>query len=248
MPNHVITRLKIQDLGGAILADVQASFLNADRKIDFNVISEMPTCLADFSPDISILNRATLALGKMPDPSLIKEDNLIERLKISNCIRDASTPALVDDIDGIIRAISNYKQCGYMYWYDWSVDQWGTKWNAYGQPDGGFAAEATEFEFETAWSHPVKLISLVSTRNPTVTLRIEYADEDIGSNCGSYTIKNGEVSEVRIAPKIKDQTSGEKKEFAALAFGMHYPSEDPASHGYDENWNYSDEIYDAANA
>lgn len=76
---------------------------------------------------------------------------------------------------------ANYKKYGYYDWYDWSWDHWGTKWNAYDQyPEG------CRLSFHTAWSTPEPVIKRLSEMFPDVEITVEYADEDIGSNCGTY--------------------------------------------------------------
>lgn len=47
-------------------------------------------------------------------------------------------------------------------WYDWNVEHWGTKWNAYSQSlesqwDGGDCCEV-EIRFDTAWAPPLPVI------------------------------------------------------------------------------------------
>lgn len=77
------------------------------------------------------------------------------------------------------------KKYGRNNWYDWSIDNWGTKLNA----ESTFVnAEQGYVEFETAWSvaFPV-LQKMAKNYIGTIGNRIivEYADEDIGSNCAS---------------------------------------------------------------
>lgn len=75
-------------------------------------------------------------------------------------------------------------------WYDWSINNWGTKWNSnYSSVD----AENRTFTFETAWSAPVKVINRLSREFPDVKIVHEYADEDIGCNCGTIVYKGGEI-------------------------------------------------------
>lgn len=75
-------------------------------------------------------------------------------------------------------------------WYSWRVSRsgWGTKWNAYEVTD-----EDDHFKFRTAWSTPDPVIQALSEQFPAYTFYVEYADEDIGSNCGTYTYVNGEL-------------------------------------------------------
>lgn len=75
-------------------------------------------------------------------------------------------------------------------WYSWRISRsgWGTKWNAYEVTD-----KDDHFEFQTAWSTPDPVIQALSQQFPAYTFYVEYADEDIGSNCGTYTYINGEL-------------------------------------------------------
>jgi hypothetical protein len=85
------------------------------------------------------------------------------------------------------KAIFNLDNYGYNDWYSWSVNNWGTKWNA-----GETSYDGEVLEFETAWSTPEPVIIELSDMYPDITFIVEYADEDIGSNCGRYTLKGGQ--------------------------------------------------------
>lgn len=78
------------------------------------------------------------------------------------------------------------KNFGYNNWYDWNCANWGTKWNRQSvDTSSGY------WEFDTAWSTPLQLVSILSQKYPSEIFTVEYADEDIGSNCGKYQIQNG---------------------------------------------------------
>ena len=247
MPNHVTTILTIEDLGGTSLSEVHSAMLNDERRVDFNVIAPMPECLREFEPNMGALSRAKAALGLFSEPTQTPSDlsDYTANLAFSTAMRDATTPLEKEHIAAVVRAISNFAECGYLYWYDWSNDHWGTKWNAYGQPESGFSDEETRFEFQTAWAHPFELIAHISKKLPQVRFEVRFADEDLGSNCGTYTISNGETLGEMIAPAYRDQTAEQRVTFTKLAFETVYGDDAPASHGYDENWQYSEEIYDA---
>lgn len=83
-------------------------------------------------------------------------------------------------------------------WYDWSIQNWGTKWNA----GEGYLSDVQrihtntymlQFEFTTAWSVPEQIYRKLSELYPDVGITVEFADEDIGSNCGTIEIGNGEI-------------------------------------------------------
>lgn len=67
-------------------------------------------------------------------------------------------------------------------WYDWSIKNWGTKWNAYRILD-----EQGLIEFETAWSTPSPIFEKLAKTIKGCKFTVEYADEDIGRNCGTFT-------------------------------------------------------------
>lgn len=76
------------------------------------------------------------------------------------------------------------------WWYNWNCDNWGTKWNAYSCTK---EAENIYF-FETAWSSVPEIITVMSLAFPAVSFQYDYADEDTGSNTGSFTFLAGEMT------------------------------------------------------
>lgn len=87
--------------------------------------------------------------------------------------------------------INNILQYGADSWYDWCCENWGTKWNA----TNTYIVDDTEIEFSTAWSCPVNIFKELSRQFSGVEIVVEFADEDIGSNCGKITFLNGEIEE-----------------------------------------------------
>lgn len=76
-------------------------------------------------------------------------------------------------------------------WYDWHCDNWGTKWNASEAIIG-----EDYIEFETAWSTPVPIFKALSEHFSDVQFTLDYADEDIGYNCGRIIFYNGDIDEM----------------------------------------------------
>lgn len=249
MPNHITTILTIEDAAGMALADIRKAFVNEKGRVDLNVIMPQPDCLRDFAPHSGVLARASAALGLLPAPQKLSGDDfsvVTKRLELSNAIREITTPARPEDIPDIIRAIQNHAECGYMYWYDWSTENWGTKWNCYGQPDDGHPADATSFEFETAWSHPADMVVMISKKLPNVVFHVQYADEDIGSNCGEYRVKSGQRFDEDVADRRSDRDEAGQRTWTEKAFRIRYGKDEPReAHGYNESWKYSDDVYEA---
>ena len=74
-------------------------------------------------------------------------------------------------------------------WYDWHVQNWGTKWDCYDVilMDDNFV------QFNTAWSTPIRALVKLSELFPDVEINVRYADEDFGTNVGTYCISNGDI-------------------------------------------------------
>lgn len=84
--------------------------------------------------------------------------------------------------------IDNIIDYGDDTWYEWCVKHWGTKWNACECKIGD-----DYLEFDTAWSAPFPVITELSRRFPDLSFHHEWADEDLGRNCGRSDIRNGLV-------------------------------------------------------
>lgn len=80
-------------------------------------------------------------------------------------------------------------------WYDWCRANWGTKWNAYGYEDGFDYSQSNPLEFLTAWSAPHPVMQKLSEMFPEIEITHEWADEDIGMNCGRHSYLGGERTE-----------------------------------------------------
>ena len=86
------------------------------------------------------------------------------------------------------QAINNLLNYGATTWYDWCIKNWGTKWNSYDSQKG----DDRGFRFSTAWSAPHPVLEELSRRFPDVGVSHEWADEDIGQNCGRREYLGGE--------------------------------------------------------
>lgn len=103
---------------------------------------------------------------------------------------------LTETLENYIKGFFNIKRYGERDWYEWSIKNWGTKWNACDT-----VVDFNVIEFETAWSTPVPVFIELSKRLKDKAITVHYADEDIGSNCGTLEILNGEVTEFEPEPE-----------------------------------------------
>ena len=123
-------------------------------------------------------------------------------------------------------------------WYDWSIANWGTKWNSY-----GYDAEYTpkEFdgehiEFQTAWSYPDPIIAALAKRYPDLSFEVKWADEDFGYNVGRKEFENGE----EIFSHIPPGGSKEALELAAEVHGLDLADEGYLYNGETGEYEYHD--------
>lgn len=76
-------------------------------------------------------------------------------------------------------------------WYDWSINNWETKWNAYRSN----ITDDDRIEFYTAWLGVPRLMGLLSQKFPNAEFDYKYADENVGYNAGRCRFKAGSVLE-----------------------------------------------------
>ena len=77
--------------------------------------------------------------------------------------------------------LQNQEKYGAMDWYDWSIEKWGTKWNA--RDSELFAYERAgevEIAFETAWSPPLPVIKALGRMFPDHSFRLKYNEPGVG--------------------------------------------------------------------
>lgn len=93
----------------------------------------------------------------------------------------------------------------------------GTKWNAYDQV---LDIEAGLLSFDTAWSCPLPLLKALSLLHPDGEITVQFADEDIGSNCGTVTLKAGAVVSEDVAGRWDDMNEQEQEKWKAFALDL----------------------------
>jgi len=193
MPNHVTNKLTMSGSASRI-EEIKAHIyggLNdhgAEVHIDFDKIIKMPEEL-----DITAGTRAETTVSDLLRKTKEDPARLREALKQNfEVLFDLSE----EEIDLVKKYINNHINHGSIHWYDWRIKNWGTQWSSYTTSlceDG--------IKFQTAWSTPQPVIKKLSELFPDVLFSIEYADEDIGSNCGGYSYQNGELTDSYIPNK-----------------------------------------------
>lgn len=113
-----------------------------------------------------------------------------------------------------VKAAMNVLNYEHATWYDWSIANWGTKWNANCFDEGEDGGEVDTIAFDTAWSAPHPVIEKLAELYPNIEMEHKWADEDLGNNCGESTYANGERTSIVYPANNKSSL-----EFAADVWG-----------------------------
>ena len=67
-------------------------------------------------------------------------------------------------------------------WYDWSVKNWGTKWNAYDHSatERDYDRGEINYNFLTAWGPPVPIVHELQRRFPTLCITLYFSIDCAG--------------------------------------------------------------------
>ena len=150
---------------------------------DFEKIVVMPEIMQNFNPHSKIV---TAVQAKYEDK--ISGNPLLAMLELRNR-QEVDFNFNETDQKLFERGCKVYEETGYVYWYDWACDMWGTKWNAYCCEQ----ESDNVFTFDTAWSNVLKLVKIMAKEFPDIEIRYEYSDEDTGHNCGVYKLVGEQV-------------------------------------------------------
>ncbi len=104
----------------------------------------------------------------------------------------------LDNVEGrarMQRYAINVALYGFPTWYEWRLENWGTKWDAYEISVIHRSDRAIHIAFQTAWSTPQAVIETLAGQYPDLAIDVDFADENMGNNCGSYSIIDGNLWE-----------------------------------------------------
>lgn len=108
--------------------------------------------------------------------------------------------------------LENIKEYGYTTWYEWRIDNWGTKWDVYDD----FQCNETTMIFKTAWSIPELIIERLSEEFPNEFIEVKFADEDV------YSDNNGKITYLDGLSTIKNNLG---EEFAREIWNENFENE-----------------------
>lgn len=213
MPNWVTNKVQAP-------SRVISAMMNSEGRVDFNCIAAFPGPHNDWD---GIFGDAEAAAEAVCGVALSGHP-LIAALEQSNREQIDIKGMREDSFRQFVGMLENYRACGYLHRISFARDVWGTKWNAC-EPEAD--PDAGRCQFDTAWSCPTGFFVKLSERFPDDVISVTYADEDIGSNCGTFTLKAGKIVSQDIAPSWRNLDQEGKAKWRAFAYDVTGRKPDP---------------------
>jgi hypothetical protein len=176
MPNWCTNRLSVSGHAAQISA-FKARYIvtDADGKtaFDFERIVPMPPALLN-TEHLYEAQIGLAALDRIDIPG-------IDRVRATQLWRAERDGIAVEDfpeyllhkypdcLDKARGATRLFEATGHISWYDWAVDNWGTKWNARAFHESFDQPDEFEFIFDTAWSAPMPIYQALFNLLPDLT-------------------------------------------------------------------------------
>ena len=223
MPNHVRNIVSFNVSGEKLNEILNAIKLDEEGigSIDFNKLIPMP-------PELNIEKGSNTQKGCELFSGYVNRAQKIINILNNPNIDDKQFTKAVSEQKELIKELNglsgenkhlfdlgklyneNVNNYGYGDWYEWSVANWDTKWNAF-----DFSHYENAISFSTAWSAPDSVIRAISEKYPDVEVFHSWADEDIGTNLGEREYKNGDI----VYQHIPDSFSKEAYDMAFETWG-----------------------------
>lgn len=211
MPNWVQNNLKF-DASDAEMQNILETIRDDEEgigSIDFNKITPMPESLkieCGSNTDKG-LRMVKAFLDTLSEDLFSEEHGYAELMAL---LKDRGKGLSEEDKkiwELGVTAVDNINRYDAPTWYEWANKNWGTKWNA---RYCSYNKEDKTLYFQTAWQAPLPVLRKLSAAAPGVQMDLEFADEDIGHNCGRVVFKNGDIKEI-----YKPEEGREAYEFTA---------------------------------
>ena len=196
MPNYCSNRLDFTGPSSDIIK--LKNFVATESSLfDFNKIIPMP-------PEIRDTQRGSLSYASEAVVLYLQNKEVSSHLKwmMEREQADfANFPILVEkwekekrvDLELGKRILNNrqlYQGCG--DWYEWSIENWGTKWDAC-DPEIG----ETTIIYDTAWSPSLPVIETLAAKFPQLTFTYQYFEPGVAL-AGCTIFENGKCSKSNV--------------------------------------------------
>jgi hypothetical protein len=93
-----------------------------------------------------------------------------------------------------LRQKTNKELYGATDWYNWRVQNWGTKWDSCGTHISNYSDNELSICFDTAWSPPIGVLQKMGELYPELEITCYYMEEGMGF-CGMFFTHDGMSSD-----------------------------------------------------
>lgn len=240
MPNWVLNKVI-----GLDETALRKALVNDDERVDFNKLIKQPKDLdiecGSYSYNPKTLendlngSKITQLLNDYYNDEItqaeyaekVKADERIKLIKdlIGPTSTNFNRTEDLSYLDTFVKGFFNVQRYGITDWYDWRLQHWGCKWNA----SETVIDDDGAIHFQTPWAKPVEIYHELCKVTP---IRVMYADEDIGYNCGIIDYTYDEETDSVIEETVSDS------EEVAYYMWNYFPGDDE-----DDDENTRDEDY-----
>ncbi len=212
MPNWVTTKINAT-------TEVIQALLNEECQVDFQQIAPYPGTFT-WNGVYGDAETAAELVCAVP----VSDHPLLADLQRHGRSRVNAVQMSDESFEQFVQMLRNKRITGYFHTMDFARDVWGTKWNAC-RPKHDL--EAGTAEFETAWSFPEPILMKLSQRFPDTPIHVQYADEDIGSNCGELNFLGGAATARNEAGNWNSMSPEDRNRWTAFAYQVTGREPDP---------------------
>lgn len=194
MPNWSFNSLKISGSNqemGLFYKECLKNNKNGDLTFKFSNLFPMPSKIKNtISPSSSALGRKWVNEHEI---SKIR-DSKIESVINGKLTEHHLIPCENNTMDKCEKLRLEF---GVDNWYDWNIQNYGTKWDVEVNPDEYIKCDDFfECSFDTAWSPPTAFICRLQKKFPNIDIKLTYQVEGT-DGCGVlHTSRNGDVVEI----------------------------------------------------
>lgn len=170
-----------------------------DLKIEFSSKSDHALCLylTKVNPDVDYYGTNEEKMDRTSYGKLIKELSKKTLINHDFTLNEDDVYKVLDKykeesklLDLGERQIKNLENYDALNWYEWSIRNWGTKWNS---SSFEVSEDFKSLTFETAWDPSMEIMIEISKQNPDIKFAYLYSDEAIGSHVGYMLVHGGRI-------------------------------------------------------
>lgn len=226
MPNHVTTKLTIEGPPEAVqkfaslhliaipakqatswtgeplfLPDGSPRMNDAYMQFDFNTIIPRPSILDGIVSGSETYLAVEAITGKTPFELTGKGlDFAMFNTPEHKARRQEQMDKLtVEQLEKGMQALKAIEECGHTDWYGWSVENWGTKWNAYEFELVDQEPDKLVIRFQTAWSVPVPVLQRLVELHPRLNF-VAVSFDECWNFAACTTVEQGKVKYLELEP------------------------------------------------